>query len=36
MRTIILIFSVEKSQNSNKEDKNSTKAKAYLEKPFCE
>ena len=36
IKTIILIFSVPKSQNSNEEEKNSITAKAYLKiASFC-
>ena len=35
IKTIILIFSVTKSQNSNKEEKNSITAKAYSEIASC-
>ena len=34
-KTIILIFSVPKSQNPNEEDKNSITAKAYLKIASC-
>ena len=35
IKTIILLFSVPKSQNSNEEEKNSITAKAYLKIASC-